>query len=41
MKIDDLVSLIEQSIMDDPAYNLGDYTTKFMEDFSMYDQEEE
>ena len=28
-------------LMDDPAYNLGEYTTKFMEDFSMYDQEEE
>ena len=30
-----------RKLMDDPAYNLGDYTTKFMEDFSMYDQEEE
>ena len=30
-----------RKLMDDPAYNLGDYTTKFMEDFSMEDQEEE
>ena len=30
-----------RKLMDDPAYNLGEYTTKFMEDFSMYDQEEE
>jgi len=30
-----------RKLMDDPAYNLGEYTTKFMEDFSMYDQEED
>ena len=26
-----------RKLMDDPAYNSGVYTTKFMEDFSMED----
>ena len=28
-----------RKLMDDPDYNKGVYTTKFMEDFSMEDQE--